>query len=102
MDPQQQQQQIAHIILTMMPIFLFFGLAIMAFFIFLFWRILVKAGLAGPLALLTLFPGIGPLIVLCIIAFSEWRVVPVPPQAYYPPNYPPPPAYPPSAPPTQY
>ena len=43
MDPQQQQQQIAHLVLAMMPLFLLFGLAITAFFVFLFWRILAKA-----------------------------------------------------------
>jgi len=102
MDPQQQQQQMAHMFLAMMPVFLLFGLAMYAFFIFLFWRIFTKAGLSGPLSLLTLVPGIGPLIVLCVLAFSEWKVTPIPSQAYYPPSYPPPPAYPPSAPPTQF
>ena len=92
MDPQQQQQQMAHMFLAMMPMFFLFGLAIAAFIIFLFWRILAKAGLSGPLALLALFPGIGPLIVLCILPFSDWRVAPIPPPAYYPP----PPVYPPS------
>jgi len=98
MDPQQQQQQMTHMVLAMMPMFLLFGLAITAFIIFLFWRIFTKAGLSGPLALLTLIPGVGWLIVLCIAAFSEWKVAPIPPPAYYPPSYPPPPVYPPSQP----
>ena len=84
-----------------------FGLAIIAFFIFLFWRIFTKAGLAGPLALLVLLYPIGFLIVLCILAFAQWKVVPAPLAApYYPPVPPPPPppaAFPPSdPPPTQY
>jgi uncharacterized membrane protein YhaH (DUF805 family) len=75
----------------MMGFFLLFGLAIAAFGIFLFWRILTKAGLAGPLALLILIPGFGWIIVVCILAFSEWKVAPVQTTPYYPPVYPPPP-----------
>jgi hypothetical protein len=97
MDPVQQQQQMAHMVLAMMPVFLLVGLVFMAFFVFLFWRIFTKAGLSGPLSLIVLFPGIGPLIVLCILAFSDWKVVPVPQQVYYTP---PSPAYPTSTPPT--
>jgi hypothetical protein len=61
--------------------------------IFLFWRIFAKAGMSGALAFLLLVPGVGGLIVLCILAFGQWKVVPsssviaVPPG--YPPNYPP-------------
>ena len=68
-------------------------LAVTAFAIFVFWRILTKAGLSGPLSLLILVPAIGWIIVVCILAFSEWRVVPAP-QPYpgiqpYPPPPPP-------------
>jgi uncharacterized membrane protein YhaH (DUF805 family) len=103
MDPNQQQ----HIAGLIAGMGLFIGLIILVFyvfFIFLYWRIFIKAGLAGPLALLVLIPGIGSLVVLCILAFAQWNVVPVQPQyGALPPNYPPPPppAYPPAAPPTQ-
>ncbi len=102
MDPDQQHA--ANMMAGMgAGIFLFIGiifLAFLAFFIFLYWRIFTKAGLSGPLSLLILIPGIGPLIPLCILAFSEWKVVPAP-QLYpglqpYPP--PPPPSYPPPPP----
>ena len=91
-DPDQTKQAFAAIA-GMMGIFMFIGIAMMAFMVFLFWRILTKAGFAGPLALLVLFPGIGSLIVLCILAFGDWKVAPVVPVAYYPP-----PQYPPQAP----
>jgi uncharacterized membrane protein YhaH (DUF805 family) len=102
MDPDQQHAANmmagmgAGILLFIAIIFL----AFLAFFIFLYWRIFTKAGLSGPLSLLILIPGIGPLIPLCILAFSEWKVVPAP-QLYpglqpYPP--PPPPSYPPAPP----
>ncbi len=72
----------------------------MVFFVYLVWRIFAKAGLPGPLGLLWLVPGIGWIIALCILAFSEWKVVPAassyasglpayPPTAYPPANYPP-------------
>jgi hypothetical protein len=109
---QDQVNHMAGAIAGMMGFFMLIGLAIFAFCIFLYWRILTKAGLSGPLALLVIIPGIGPLIPLCILAFSDWRVVPAPYapsglQPYPPPpqNYPPPPptsfSPPPPPPPTQ-
>jgi uncharacterized membrane protein YhaH (DUF805 family) len=97
---QNQMNHMAGAIAGMMGFFMLFGLAIVAFGIFLFWRIFTKAGLSGPLSLLVLVPAVGWVIVLCILAFAEWRVTPLPPIAYYPPSYPPPPAYPPATPPT--
>jgi uncharacterized membrane protein YhaH (DUF805 family) len=82
-----------------------FGLAVLAFIIWLFWRILAKAGMSGALSLLILVPYLGALIVLCILAFGEWKVVPVAAPYYppLPPTPPPPAAFPPSdPPPTQY
>lgn len=105
MDPQQQHAAnlIAGMGFGIVAIALLIGLAILVFLIFLLWRIFTKAGLAGPLALLVLVPGVGSLIVLCILAFARWNVVPAPP-AYgaLPPGYPPPPqVYPPATPPSQ-
>jgi uncharacterized membrane protein YhaH (DUF805 family) len=99
MDP-QQSQHVGAAVAGMMGVFALFGLAILAFFIFIYWRIFTKAGLSGPLSLLVLIPAIGPIIVPCILAFSDWKVVPVA-DAYpglqpYPP--PPPPTYPPAPP----
>jgi len=103
MDPQQQQafNQFAGLGAGVILFALLFGLAAIAFVVFLFWRIFTKAGLSGPLALLTLLWPIGPLINLCILAFSDWKVVPTPYSGltpYPPPGYPPaaPPSYPPS------
>ncbi len=97
MDP-NQITQMTNAIAGMMGFFMLFGLAIIAFAIYLFWRIFTKAGLSGPLSLLILVPAIGWIIVTCILAFSDWRVIPLPPtygglQPYPPPppNYPPPP-----------
>jgi uncharacterized membrane protein YhaH (DUF805 family) len=101
MDP-NQMNHMAGAVAGMMGVFMLFGLIVLAFGIFLFWRIFTKAGLAGPLSLLVLVPAVGWIIVLCILAFSDWRVAPIAAAPYYPPNYPPPPsAYPPAAPPSQ-
>ncbi|MHB8177545.1 MAG: hypothetical protein ACYDA5_05265 [Vulcanimicrobiaceae bacterium] len=58
----------------LMLLWMVIGLAFFVFFIWLYWRILDKAGLQGPLALLNLIPGLGNLVVLLILAFSEWPV----------------------------
>ena len=77
----------------MAGIFLIFVFAILAFILFLFWRIFAKAGYPGAMAFLLLIPGVGGLVVLCILAFGQWKVVPassvIAVQPNYPPNYPP-------------
>lgn len=97
------QQQAAARVLAGMGAFFFvfviFGFVVLAFMVFLFWRIFTKAGMSGALSLLILVPGVGGLIVICILAFADWKVVPVtaynslppqyPPPAYQPPPYPP-------------
>jgi hypothetical protein len=89
----QQAQNYGALLAGMGGIFLVVVFACLAFIIFLFWRIFSKAGMSGALAFLLLIPGVGGLIVLCILAFGQWKVVPsssviaVPPS--YPPNYPP-------------
>jgi uncharacterized membrane protein YhaH (DUF805 family) len=94
---QNQANHVAAAMAGMMGIFMLFGLVMTAVFIFLFWRCLTKAGLSGPLSLLILVPVVGPIIPLCILAFSEWKVIPAPlpyglqPYPPPPPNYPPPP-----------
>lgn len=94
---QYQQQHIAGLMAGMGAFFFLIGLLVMAFLIFCYWRIFTKAGLAGPLALLMLIPFVGWLVVLCILAFAQWNVVPAPPQyGTLPPNYPP--VYPPAPP----
>jgi len=49
-----------------------FVLLIAAFLVVLFYRIFCRAGYNGWLGLLTLIPGFGTLICLCILAFDTW------------------------------
>lgn len=47
-------------------------LAAMVFPIFCFWRIFAKAGYNGAMSLIWLVPFVGPLVVICILAFGTW------------------------------
>jgi amino acid transporter len=98
MDP-SQYNHMHGMIASLVGVFMILGFAMIAFFVFLFWRILDKAGLSGPLSLLLLIWPIGLIIVACILAFSNWKVIPAP--QLYPglqPYPPPPPSYPPPPP----
>ncbi len=94
-QPVPDPVQIQHMMLTMMPFFALMSLVGAAVVVIPFWQIFKKAGMAAPLSLLMLLPLVG-LIMLYVLAFSRWKVVPAPEYgvAYPPPGYPPPPAYP--------
>jgi hypothetical protein len=48
--------------------------AVLAFTIWVYWRIFTKAGYNGAMSLLNLIPGVGPLIVLLVLAFGRWPI----------------------------
>jgi hypothetical protein len=86
---------IQHMVLAMMailPVIILVGLAIV---ILPLWMICKKAGFSPWLSLLSLIP-LGGLILLYVLAFSDWKVMPAP-QAYWQPQppYPPQPTLPP-------
>ena len=85
LDP-EQAQKLAMAIMAVLPLFIFVGLAIV---IVPVWFICKKAGFSPWLSLLNIIP-LGGLILLYILAFSEWRVVPA-----AQPGWPPPPPSPP-------
>ena len=91
---QPDQAEIQRFILAfmaIMPVLILVGLAIV---IVPVWFICKKAGFSPWLSLLCAVP-LGNLILLYVLAFSEWRVVPVQPATWPPP--PPYPPYPPQA-----
>lgn len=49
-------------------------LALIAFTIWVYWRIFVKAGYNGAMSLLNLIPGMGQLICILILAFGRWPI----------------------------
>jgi uncharacterized membrane protein YhaH (DUF805 family) len=66
------------------------------------WIILKKAGFSQWLALLCVVPSLGTLVLLYMLAFADWKVVPAPQPGWMPqPPYPPQNPLPPQAPPPQ-
>ncbi len=58
-------------------LFLVYGIvfiAIVAFTLWIYWRIFVKAGYNGALSLLNLVPGFGQLICMIVLAFGRWPI----------------------------
>jgi energy-converting hydrogenase Eha subunit B len=52
------------------------GLLATAFCIYCYWRICAKAGYGGAMSLLALLPGVGAIILMCILAFGKWPAIP--------------------------
>jgi hypothetical protein len=87
-------QKMALAFLAFIPIVIAVSLAVV---MVPFWFILKKAGYSPWLCLLFIVP-LGNLVLYYLLAFGEWKVVPVAQLGYPPqPPYPPPPQYPPLA-----
>ena len=97
LQDQPSQEQAMKIMMAVIPLMGIFMIVIMAVVIIPCWFICKKAGFSPWLSLINVIP-IGNLVLLYVLAFAEWKVVPAP-QAGYPPPYPPPPPppYPPKA-----
>jgi len=92
LDP-DATKKIAAIILTVIPIILLIAIAIL---IIPCWLICKKAGFSPWLSLLCILPSLGLLVLLYILAFAQWKVVPAPQVGFgSPPPYPPQPPIPP-------
>lgn len=82
--------QVRHMMAAMIPLIGVFVLVGVALIIVPLWIALKKAGLAPALSLIALIPTFGVIVVLFILAFARWKVVPAPEYgASYPPQYPP-------------
>lgn len=107
-DPAQIHAMMA----AMIPFILFGMVIVWAIVIVPFWQIFKKAGMTPALSLLMILPLVN-LVMLYVLAFSRWNVIPAGPEyPPYPGAYPPPqpgyvpptayatpPAYPPQQPP---
>ena len=92
------QEQIQKMVIAMMALIPIFMLIAIAIVIIPSWFICKKAGFSPWLSLLCLIPSLGTLVLLYILAFADWKVAPLVPQAYVPqPPYPPQPPYSPQA-----
>ena len=97
-DNQVSPDAVRHIMVAMMALIPIIMVIAIAVVMIPCWFILKKAGFSPWLSLLCLIPSLGTLVLLYVLAFAEWKVIPAP-QAAYPPPYPPPPMppYPPQA-----
>ena len=96
MNPDANQMH--GIVAAIIGFYMVFFVIIMAAIILPFWFILKKAGFSPWLSLVNIFP-LGTMVLLYILAFAEWKVIPAPQMAWQPPYppYPPQPPLPPQA-----
>jgi hypothetical protein len=88
MQPIQPNPQMMHLIAEVMTFYLFFFVIILVAIIIPTWFICKKAGFSPWLSFIVIIP-FGGLVLLYVLAFAEWKVVPAP-QTYFPqPPYPP-------------
>jgi hypothetical protein len=71
------------------PIMMIVFVIALAILLIPFWFICKKAGFSPWLTLLNIIP-LGNLVLLYVLAFAEWKVVPAPQLVAYPPPYQPP------------
>jgi hypothetical protein len=80
LDPEMNKKIIATVLL-LIPIIIIITIAIV---MIPCWIILKKAGFSPWLALLCIVPSLGTLVLLYVLAFAEWKVVPAPQLAWTP------------------
>ena len=73
-----------HMMMGMMGVFFVFDLIMVVIVMIPFWFIWKKAGFSPWLSLIMLVP-LGNIIMLYVLAFSDWKVVPVAQVTYIPP-----------------
>ena len=88
LQDQPDLSAVQHALMVIIPIIVIGYLVAVALVMIPCWFILKKAGFSPWLALLCIVPSLGTLVLLYVLAFAEWKVVPVP-QMAYPPPYPP-------------
>jgi hypothetical protein len=91
LQDQPDAAQIQRILMAVIPMIGVFILIAMAIIIIPAWFICKKAGFSPWLSFLCLIPTVGMLVLLYVLAFADWKVVPVPQAAYAPPLPPYPP-----------
>lgn len=92
--PRQANPDVLRFMTLMVPILILVYVLMIAVVMVPCWFILKKAGFSPWLSLLCLLPSLGTLVLLYVIAFAEWKVVPAPKMVWQPPAYPPPPVAP--------
>ncbi len=89
-------EQIQHLLMAFIPIIFVFVVIGLVIVIIPCWFICKKAGFSPWLSMLCLIPSVGRLVLLYVLAFADWKVVPAMPATWGPPQpYPPQPPFPP-------
>jgi len=96
LQTQPSAEEIQRIVLAVIPIMGFFILIGLAAVVVPFWFICKKAGFSPWLTFLNVIPA-GNLILIYVLAFAEWKVIPVPQAVWQIPQPVPPQPQPPSA-----
>jgi hypothetical protein len=79
-------QHTMNMMMGMMSVFGFIALIMTAIYIIPFWFIFKKAGFSPWLCILLILPLVN-IVMLYVLAFSEWKVVPIAqPPIYVPPR----------------
>ena len=97
LQSQPDPEMIKHVITAMLVILPVIYLVVVIIVALPCWFILKKAGFTPWLSLLCLIPSLGTLVLLYVLAFAEWKVIPAPKAGWAAPPYPPQPPAPPLA-----
>lgn len=92
-DEAAQPEIVQHLGLGLLELIPFLILTILVIVILPFWFICKKAGFSPWLSLINFVP-FGSLILLYVLAFVDWKVLPAPIAYWQQPPYPPQPPYP--------
>ncbi|MGP8270563.1 MAG: hypothetical protein ACLQLH_10890 [Terracidiphilus sp.] len=82
---QPDPELIQRIVMMVVPILIIGYLIAVAVLMIPCWFILKKAGFTPWLSLLCIVPSLGTLVLLYVLAFAEWKVVPAPQAVWAPP-----------------
>ena len=88
MQAQPDPEMIRRMVMAFMAIIPIIMLLAIAIFMVPCWFICKKAGFSPWLSLVCIVPSLGTLVLLYVLAFADWKVVPAPPLAYWPPQPP--------------
>jgi uncharacterized membrane protein YhaH (DUF805 family) len=74
MDDRASSAAAASVLAGLAFVYIIVFVALIAFTIWVYWRIFTKAGYNGALSLLNFIPGVGQLICVLILAFGRWPI----------------------------
>lgn len=94
LQSQPDPEAVKGMVMAMMAIVPIIILVVLAIVIIPFWFICKKAGFSPWLSLINIIP-LGNLVLIYVLAFADWKVVPAPQTAWSPQS--PQPPYPPQA-----